>query len=146
MAKLRVDVWGNTSTEPAAAAIIPVADAITGINMTAITDQVEALSIGTRGAATLNISTLHDAGSTVRPASQLAQRENRFRVNFTDSVENKKYSFSIGAADLTLLPAGSEFLDLSAGVGLAFVTAVEPLLESELGNACTITSIQFIVI
>lgn len=146
MANFRVQVLGNTATEPAAVANVPVGDAITGANMDIILAQIAALSIGTVGPATLNTSVLHDAGSLVRPASQLAQRENRYRINYTDDVTNKKYSFSIGAADLTIVPTGSEFVDLGAGAGAAFVAAVEPLLESELGNACTITSIQFVVV
>lgn len=144
MAKYRVDVWDNTEREPAAVSVVPVADDITAGNMDIITTAIDALTIGTVGAQKLQTSVLNDPGSEVRPASQLAQREKRWRVAYTDNVTNKKYSFSIGAADLTLLASGAESLDLSAGAGLTFVSNVEGLLESELGNACTITSISFV--
>lgn len=79
-------------------------------------------------------------------ASPLAQRENKWLVRFHDSTTGQKFQVSIGTADLTKKMANSEFIDLTAGDGLAFKNAFQAVVVSpnESGNAVVVDSIQFV--
>lgn len=82
----------------------------------------------------------------VPAASTLAQRENKWLVRYHDSVTFQRYQVSIGTADLSVLPSGSEFIDLTAGDGLAFKTAFEALAKSPADGSHTVIvdSVQFV--
>lgn len=78
--------------------------------------------------------------------STLAQRENKWLFRYHDTVTNQKFQASIGTADLTLLPSGSEFLDLSVNPGLALKTAFQNLVKSPADSTRSVIldSIQFV--
>lgn len=84
--------------------------------------------------------------SNAPAASKLAQRENKWLCRYIDAVTSKKYSLSIGTADLTKVGANSEFVDLSTGPGAAFKTAFEAFVHSPdvPGNGVTLVSVQFV--
>lgn len=84
--------------------------------------------------------------STARAASTLAQRENKWLCRYHDNVTNEKASLSIPTAKLSILPDGTEFMDLTADPGLAFKTAFEALVRvaATPGNAITLDSVQFV--
>jgi len=82
-----------------------------------------------------------------RAASNLAQRENKWLCRYHDVTNNANYTVSIPTADLSLLPDGSEFLDLAdAGVGAAFKTAWEAMVKSpyDPSHATVLDSVQFV--
>ncbi len=78
------------------------------------------------------------------PSDQFAQRELKWAVTLTDAVLGSTSVIEIGGADLDLLTAGTEFLDITAGVGLALVTAIEAYHLSPAGNAVTVLSAKFV--
>lgn len=146
MAELSVEIWDNTEGESAAKLSAPVVDGLSIVNAQTLIASLNAVSIGNFGQQNIVTRELVAAGTSARPASELAQKENRFRVMYQDNVTLKKYGFTVACADLTLLPQGSEFLDLTAGVGLAIKTDYELYGRSELGNAVTVTAIKFVTI
>jgi len=78
--------------------------------------------------------------AAVAPASGLAQREAKWLVTGVDSA-GFNTSIELPTADLTLLPAGSGVLDISAGVGLALADALEAVWRSKQGNAVTVSRV-----
>src|SRR5438045_3161541 len=58
-----------------------------------------------------------DVFSSNPAPSTLAQRENKWLIRYTGNTSNKKFQAAVPTADWTLLPDGSEFLDLTSGVG-----------------------------
>lgn len=84
--------------------------------------------------------------STDRAATTLAQRENKWLMRYHGVTLNERYQVSIGTADLTLLPDGSEFLDLTADEGLALKTAFEAIVKSpgDGAEAVILDSVQFV--
>lgn len=79
-------------------------------------------------------------------ASTLAQRENKWLMRYHDATNFVKYQVSIGTADLTLLPPNGEFLDLTAGDGLALKTAFEAVVVApgDSTHATILDSVQFV--
>ncbi len=78
------------------------------------------------------------------PTSDFAQRENRFRVFYQDTVTLKKYHLDLPCADLSVMPSGSDLLDISAAPATDFITPFEAHAVSELGNAVTVLAIQYV--
>lgn len=79
-------------------------------------------------------------------ASNLAQRENKWLVRYHDETTFQKFQASIGTADLSLLPANSEFLDITAGAGLALKDAFEAVVVSpaDASHTVAVDSVQFV--
>lgn len=80
-------------------------------------------------------------------ASNLAQRENKWLLRYHDATTLKKFTVSIGTADLSLLPAHSEFLDIvTAGPGANLKTAFEALVVSpdDSSHSVVLDSVQFV--
>jgi hypothetical protein len=79
-------------------------------------------------------------------SSTLAQRENKWLVRYHGDTLNKKFRVSIPTADLSLLPAHSEFLDLTTGPGQTLKNALEAILRSpdDGSETCTVDSVQFV--
>jgi len=73
---------------------------------------------------------LKDEISSAPAAVQAAQRENKLLLRYHGATSNQKFNVSIPTFDLTLLPNHSEFLDLTAGVGLALKDAFEDVVRS----------------
>lgn len=91
------------------------------------------------------IIVLSDTWSSSAPAaSNLAQRENKWLVRYTDTTTHRIFKSEIPTADLSLLANNSEFLDLSAGPGLAFKNAFDAVVKSIDGNAVEVISVQFV--
>jgi len=79
--------------------------------------------------------------------TSLAQRENKWLCRYHDATTNQKFQVSFGTADLSLLPLGTEFLDLAdAGVGAAFKTAFQNLVKSpsDVSHSVILDSVQFV--
>lgn len=84
--------------------------------------------------------------STDPAASALAQRENKWLCRYHDAVTHQNYQASFGTADLTKTVANKEYVDLSAGAGLAFKEAFEALVVSPANssNAVVLDSVTFV--
>jgi len=79
-------------------------------------------------------------------SSKLAQRENKYLIRYHGNTSLKKFRASVPAADLSLLPDHSEFLDLTAGEGQAVKDAFEAIVVSpdDAAESVTVDSIQFV--
>lgn len=80
----------------------------------------------------------------VPPSDEFAQRELKWAISMVDDVLASTSVIEVGGADLANLVAGTEFMDITAGVGLALVAAVEAVHLSPAGNAVTVTSVKFV--
>jgi hypothetical protein len=88
----------------------------------------------------LSIRHIDAETETDQPASEYAQRENKWLVRYTDNTLNTKHTLEIGAPDLTLTLPDGKTMDVSGGAGAAFVTAFEANALSPAGNAVTFVS------
>ena len=110
----------------------------------ALATAVGGLVIGLHTEDTVIIDREHLANGFA--SSALAQRENKWLVRYHDATSNQKYRVEYPTADLTLLAANSEFLDLSAGAGQTFKTAFEAIVKSPADDSHTVVvdSVQFV--
>lgn len=80
-----------------------------------------------------------------RPASQYAQRELKWRVKYTDTVDPAgDGSLEIPCPDLTLLDTNGTHMNISAGAGAAWVTAFEAFQRSRLGNTVAVVEVELV--
>lgn len=81
-----------------------------------------------------------------QPTSPYAQREAKWLVSYTDDADPVgDGSFEIPGPDLTLLVAADgQFMNLTAGAGLALKTAIQAFYRSKLENTVTVTTIQHV--
>lgn len=122
-------------------------DAVGDAAVQALIDAVDAIILGTDASGKTTISNVVDAGTPGPSAELFAQRGNKWllRVNvpLDKQGEGDIYTHEIGTADNAQLPsADTDFLDLTAGVGLALKTALEAVYESPEGNPGTLLSVQ----
>lgn len=135
-----VDYSNESST-----ASIRVADAITDANITAIFNAIVGVTLGNAQKSVLATSIDKDAGTPGAAANAFAQREIKWLVRYTDTVTGKKYRCELPTADLALVVAGSDQMDVGVGTaGETLVNALEANGLSQDGNAITIDSIQFV--
>ena len=122
---------------------IAAIDAVTTANVQALADAIDAVIRGVAVKATTAVIEIVDAGSAGPAADSEANRGSKWLFRTQDGVTGKIYTNEIGTADGTVLPStDSDFIDLTAGVGLALKTAWEAVYRSEDGNAGTLLSVQ----
>lgn len=120
-----------------------VAAAATDPQLQAVVDAVDAIILGSAASGVKTVATTIDAGTPTPPADNDANRGNKWLMRVQDSVNGKIFTYEIGTADNAQLPSSSsDYLDLTAGVGLALKTAVEVVYESPYGNAGVLLSVQ----
>lgn len=130
----------NTTVNVAALTAGNFADQMSG--SAALVTAIEAVIVGTVGNQIYNH--LVSAGTPTAPVTPLAQRENKWLVSAHESSAGfNPVSFTIPCADLTLVGPDGETMDISAGVGLALVDAIEGFVTSNDGVAITVDSIKF---
>lgn len=123
--------------------VFGVAAAATNPELQATVDAVDAIILGAAASGTKNVPEVIDAGSAVAPTNENAERKNKWLLRIQDSVNGRIFTHEIGTADNTQLPAPtSDFLDLTAGVGLALKTAIDAVYESPYGNSGALLSVQ----
>lgn len=141
MATLRMSTLDRQSNPSAMA--LPVADAITDPQAQSIIDAWDAVILGSAIKGVVSVPNVVDVGSATPPADEDANRGNKWLMRVQDDVNGKIFTYEIGVADNSQLPSPTDdFLDITAGVGLAIVTAVETGYESPYGNAGSVLSVQ----
>lgn len=113
---------------------------------TAIGEIASALNAIIRGVAvrgTVTDAIVEVAGS-VGPASDTeANRGSKWLIRVNVADENRVAQHEIGTADGTVLASPSaDFLDITAGVGLALADAIDAIYQTDLGNPGLVASIQ----
>lgn len=81
---------------------------------------------------------------SVPPGDVNAQREKKWRVSYADNVTGRRYALEVGGADLALLQANSDLMDLALPGPAAFVANFEAGALSLAGNAVTVIEIRFV--
>lgn len=76
----------------------------------------------------------------------LAQRENKWLARYHDATNSQIFRVSFPCADLSKHMDNSEFVDLTAGEGLALKTAFEAVVKSpnDASHAVVLDSVQFV--
>lgn len=144
MAKLSIPIIDHANK--VSTAKIPVDDAITDLNITAVFDAVDGMTIGNLGQSTLDTEVPKDAGPGGTPANPEAQREYKWLCFYHDAVTLAEYQLEVPCSDLDLLAAGTEVLNLAdAGAGQAFKTQFDALVVAPLtGNAVVLDKVESI--
>lgn len=117
--------------------------AVTDPQIQTLTDSWDAVILGSALKAVKSEDTTIDGGSQVPPADELANRGQKWLARAQDSTTSKVFTHELGTADFSQLPsATSDFLDLTAGVGLALKNAFDAVYESPEGNTGVLLSVQ----
>jgi hypothetical protein len=77
-----------------------------------------------------------------RPTDEFAQKEIAWIIHFHDSVNGRKRTRRIPGADLTLLSAGTDRMNIASGAGQSFVATFEAIAESDDGNPVVVDYIE----
>jgi len=137
-------------------AITAVSIAGTLSDITAWRGAVENIVIGTSKSDTLRAYSTRI--SNALPSDKNAQVERKWMWQYDDITEffdapvnaipnagfGKIFEREIATADATLLADNSEFLDLTAGPGLAFATATNTLGRSPYGGRIRVLSVELV--
>jgi hypothetical protein len=120
-----------------------VADAALNADIVDFATALQAVILGSTLKATKSVHTIAQQGSAAPPANVNANRQNKWLFRVQDNTTGQIYTHEIGTADNADLPSPTtDFLDLSAGVGLALKTEWDALYQSPDGNAGTLLSVQ----
>lgn len=116
-------------------AVSALYDAIAGTN---------GICLGVRITSTLG-NEYEIVSAKTAASSPLAQRENKWKVNWTSAGGARSGFFTVPCADLTYLdPNNRGYADLDDTDVAAFVSAVEGIVVDDQGSAVTVESIQFV--
>lgn len=107
---------------------------------------VLALIRGTMGAFEIVDIEIVDAGSTARPASPEAQREDKWVITYRDTVLDKTFRKSLPTADRTLLSPGSEVLDTGSTEFINLKSALDSHMLSPYGNAVSVEAVEYVAV
>lgn len=122
---------------------IGVVDAATNPELQAVVDAIDAVVLGSNCSGTKTVATAIDVGSAAPPANKAANRGNKWLMRFEDGTNAEIFTHEIGTADDAQLPSSTDdYLDLTAGVGLALKTALDAVYQSPYGNTGTLISVQ----
>ena len=121
-----------------------VDSAITDLNITAITDAVDGLTLGNRQKTVFTQTTDKDAGTLGKSSNNFAQRETKFLVKSIDQVNGKQVQHELPTADLAELGSDGATVPLDAGAGLALKTAFDANVLSIDGNAISVYEIEHV--
>lgn len=147
MAKITISTYDRALPVKQTSMTLPAADAVGDIAVQALVDAVDAVILGTDAAGVVTVPNVVDAG-VPGPASNInADRGNKWMFRTSVPLDNGGdgaiYTNEIGTADNSQLPSANvDFLDLTAGVGLALKTAWDAVYESPDGNPGTLLSVQ----
>lgn len=108
----------------------------------ALQTAIDNATLGTIFAGRIEASTF--SGPKTLPVDENAQRERKWLVSMVDAVVGSPLTVEIPCADLSLLEANSDKMDVSAGAGLALVGAIEAYHRSVAGNAVSVVEIRHV--
>lgn len=116
--------------------------AVSDPQIQAVADALDAIILGQEVKAVKTTDDIIDAGGSAVPTDEECNRGNKWLMR-AQTTSGNRYTFEIGTADNSQLPTpGTDFLDLTAGVGLAMKTAFDAAFEGKDGNTGVLLSIQ----
>ena len=117
--------------------------AVSDPQIQAVVDALDSVVLGSAIKGVKSEDSVIDVGSQTPPSDEDANRGNKWLMRIQDSTTGKTYTHELGTADNTQLPSPtSDFMDLTAGVGLALKTAIDAAYESPQGNTGVLLSVQ----
>lgn len=117
--------------------------AVSAPQIQAVADALDAIILGAAIRAVKSEDTVIDVGSQIPPAVDDANRGNKWLMRAQDSTTGRIYTHELGTADNSQLSSPtSDFVDLTAGTGLALKTAWDAAYESPAGNTGVLLSVQ----
>lgn len=119
-------------------------------------DAIDAIILGT--ISTENLKVFETKLSNTRPASKQAQRETKWLVVYEDNLPffddpvnaipnegyRKVFTFEIGTADLSLLVANTDLMEIGSGAGATFVAAFEQIARSPYGGTVNVLEVRHV--
>ena len=118
-------------------------DAILTATVQALVDAVDGVILGAASRGVISVPEVVDAGSQVPPADEQANRGNKWLLRVQEATTGKIFRHEIGTADnAQLADPSSDYVDLTAGVGLALKTAFEAAWESDEARSGVLLSVQ----
>jgi hypothetical protein len=122
---------------------IQVLDAVADALLTAIADALAGVLYTNGVGASKTIETVVEVGDDDPVADVDNDRGIKLLLRFQDSTNAKKFNHEIGTFNAAVLPSSTtDFLDLTAGVGLALKDAFDAAYRSPYGNAGVLLSAQ----
>lgn len=103
---------------------------------------VDGITIGSNIAYSLIASQVQLSGSPA--GSVYAQRENKWLVSWTDTVNGHPGTNTIPTADLSKLLPNSDQADLTDAAMIAFIAAFEAVAQSNTGHSVSVNGIRFV--
>lgn len=148
MSTLNIPFRCYGENEPVGRHQVPADPAVSDVNITTYRDAVAALTTALPNQVVLKDEVPKDA-AVAGPVPPTALRGKKWRVKYQDNVDGSTAYVTIPGADETLLTSGI-YLDITAGVGLAFKQAFETVAVSRPqpgtnvggGNSVTVLSVR----
>lgn len=107
-----------------------------------LTDAMDAIILGSSLKAVKSEDTVIDVGVATPPSDDDANRGNKWLMRFQDAVGNI-YTHELGTADNSQLSSPtSDFIDLTAGTGLALKNAFDAIYEGKSSETGVLLSVQ----
>ncbi len=142
MATLEIPIFDHEGKQSNVS--LPVGDGILDAAVTAINGSVDGMSVGNLGQSVLKTSVKKDAGPGGTPGTKTAQRELKWLCRYHDAVTLDEHTLEVPCADLSLLAAGTDNMDLAAGAGLTLKTEFDATVTAPTGNAVVLDSAEAI--
>lgn len=112
-------------------------------NLQALDAALNAVILGSSIRGVRTVDETIDGGSAVPPTDVDANRGSKWLFRSQDAITQEIFTNELGTADLSALPSSvTDFLDLSAGLGLALKNAWDAVYETKNGNAGVLLSVQ----
>lgn len=122
-----------------------VVSTITDLQFTDVFNAVTGVTLDGDQRSALVVDTPKDGTNSGPATNKSAQRENKWLVSYIDPTnDGKAGKFEIPCADLSLLTANTDKMDLTAGAGLTLKTQLELYARSPADNAITVVSVRFV--
>lgn len=107
-----------------------------------LTDAMDAVILGASLKAVKSEDTTVDVGSKTPPEDEDANRGNKWLMRFQD-LDGNIYTHELGTADnAQLASATSDYIDLTAGTGLALKNAFDAIYEGKSGETGVLLTVQ----
>lgn len=142
---LKVTFSGVDRESKSTSTTLELADATLDADIIAIASDIDAITLASGYKAVKTVSTELVAGDNTPPASGYANRGMKYLLRFQTTNGNGDsvvVTNEIGIADYTVLPVGSDYLDLTAGAGLALKTDLDAAYVGPYGTGGTLLSVQ----
>lgn len=141
MARFNVSTFDRLSLPTSTQINVDAAESVA--NLQALDAALNAVILGSSVRGVRTVDEVIDGGSAVPPTDNEANRGSKWLFRSQDGTTQEIFTNELGTADLTALPSSTtDFLDLTAGLGLALKNSWDAVYESKQGNGGVLLSVQ----